>query len=44
MSKEEMVLVLSYTQEEEFYTRMVSVVSATFTDLVKIRESLEKGI
>ncbi|KAF3647602.1 hypothetical protein FXO38_18599 [Capsicum annuum] len=44
MSKEEMVSVFSCTQEGEFYTRMVSTVRATFTDLVKIRESLEEGI
>ena len=42
MSEEEMVSVFS--QEGEYYTRMVSAVRATFADLVKIGESLEEGI
>ena len=39
-----MVSVFSCAQEGEFYTRMVSAVRATFTNLVKIGESLEEGI
>lgn len=44
MTKKEIVSVFSCTQEKEFYTRMMSVVDATFTNLVKIGESLEESI
>ncbi|KAM3374081.1 hypothetical protein P3S68_012795 [Capsicum galapagoense] len=44
MSEEEMVSVFSRVQEGEYYTKFVSAVRATFTDLVKIGESLKEGI
>lgn len=41
MSEKYMMSVFSHAQEGEYYTRTVSEVWETLTDIVKIRESLE---
>lgn len=39
-----MVIVFSYAQEEEFYTKMLSVLHTMFAYLVMIGKLLEEGI